>query len=443
MSSIFAPASPFTATSPVVWPLSATDAHSLRARARTLHEHVSSRRSATPHGVARALSGLSTEDGFRAVVLGAGRDELIAGLRALAAGEDAPSVVTGTPVGDSVVFLFPGQGSQWAGMALDLHEHSPVFSEAMAECAAALMPFTGWSVLDVLRGTGGAPRLEGANVVQPALFAVMVSLVRLYEACGVQPAALLGHSLGEVVCACLSNALSYEDSARVVALWSKAQARVAGRGEMVFVMLPEAQVRARLGRWAGRLGIAAVNGPQAVLVSGDADAAEELLNALLDEEIYARKANVGLAAHSPHIDEIIPTMREDLAPIQALPPKVPVYSATYGRLLDGEPMDHDHWCRNLRETVWFQRAVESALADGHRIFVEVSPHPVFAADIADTVRRSGVDAAVGETLRRGEGGAGRFLTALAEVFVRGANPDWTAVLASRPVGPAEPLPASW
>jgi acyl transferase domain-containing protein len=426
----------FGPTTPVVWPLSADDAASLRAKAAALLDHVVVNPRLPPADIGRALTRLPLEGGRRAVVIGSDEAELVAGLASLAAGEAAPGVVTGRTFAGSAVFLYSGQGSQWRGMARELMASAPGFADSVRDCSAELERFTDWSAVDLLAGSDWDVGSAGPDVVQPALFAVMVALTRLWRACGVEPAALIGHSLGEVVAAEVSGALSTTDAARVVALWSKAQATLTGKGEMVFVMLPEHEVRARLARWGDRLGVAAVNGPNAVIVSGDADAADELLGALLDEDVFARRADVGLAAHSSHVDEIVPRMRADLTPVRPRSPGLPLYSGLYGRALDGEPLDAEHWCHNLRRTVHFQQAVEAALVDGHRILVEVSPHPVLTTDVAETARSVGIDAVARETLRRDDGGLKRFLLSAAEVNVSGVLVDWDAVLAAHAGGVA-------
>ncbi|WP_158713914.1 acyltransferase domain-containing protein, partial [Streptomyces seoulensis] len=140
------------------------------------------------------------------------------------------------------VFVFPGQGSQWRGMAVGLVEVSPVFAARLGECERALVPFTGWSLLDVLRGVEGAPGLDRVDVVQPALWAVMVSLAALWRSVGVEPDAVVGHSQGEIAAAVVSGALSLEDAAKVVALRSRAIVRLAGSGGMVSVALPAGEV---------------------------------------------------------------------------------------------------------------------------------------------------------------------------------------------------------
>ncbi|WP_172388254.1 acyltransferase domain-containing protein, partial [Streptomyces sp. MNP-20] len=175
-------------------------------------------------------------------------------------------------VSGGTVFVFPGQGAQWVGMARGLLDESSVFAGLMGECEAALEPFVEWSLVEVVRGGAGAPSLERVDVVQPVLFAVMVSLARLWRVFGVVVDAVVGHSQGEIAAAVVAGGLSLEDGARVVALRSRAIAGLAGSGGMVSLALSSAEVEERLAGWGGRLSVAAVNGPAAVVVSGDTDA---------------------------------------------------------------------------------------------------------------------------------------------------------------------------
>ncbi|MDX3532756.1 acyltransferase domain-containing protein, partial [Streptomyces sp. ID05-39B] len=227
--------------------------------------------------VAATLAGRSAFE-HRAVVVGASGEELLAGLGSLARGVPAENVVSGVAGVGKTVLVFPGQGSQWDAMARELYVSAPVFRVRLEECARALSAFVEWDLLEVLLGDGddGALLLSRVDVVQPALFAVMVSLAALWQSYGLRPDAVVGHSQGEIAAACVAGALSLEDAARVVALRSRVIRVLAGRGGMVSVALPVGEVRARLLRWDGDIGIAAINGPGSTVVSGSARALDEL-----------------------------------------------------------------------------------------------------------------------------------------------------------------------
>ncbi|MFJ5920977.1 type I polyketide synthase [Kitasatospora sp. NPDC092948] len=429
---------------PLLWTLAGSGKESLAAGARGLHAYLAGRDDWSPQDIALTLARTASEGSRRAALVADGRDGFLQRLDALADGRSLPGLLEGAAGADRrVAFVFPGQGAQWPRMAVDLLDTSAVFRDRMDACAQALEPFVDWSPIDVLRDphAPGAPAGDRADVVQPLLFAVTVSLAALWRSHGVEPAAVLGHSVGEVTAAAVCGALSLDDSARVVALWSQAQATLAGRGDMVSVMAPAGEIEPRLRHWDGRLVVAAHNGPRSVIVSGDRDAAAELLADLAVDGVHARRIAVGLAAHSPHIDAIVPRMRADLAPIRPRTPQLPYYSGLTGGRLDVPVLDADYWCRNLRNPVRFHQAAEALLQDGHGVLLEVSPHTVLTSALTDCVEEYGTQAAVLGTLRRDQGGPGRFLTSLGELYVHGVTPEREALLPGPPARVRE-LPAA-
>jgi polyene macrolide polyketide synthase len=378
---------------------------------------------------------LASRCGFehRAVVLGGGREELLGGLSALVAGESVGGVVRGVASaagGSGVVFVFPGQGSQWEGMALELLERSPVFAGWMGACERALSEHVDWSLVGVLRGDRGEPGFERVDVVQPALFAVMVSLAELWRACGVRPGVVLGHSQGEIAAACVAGGLSLQDAARVVALRGRALLDLAGKGGMVSVALGVDELEGRLQRWGGRVGVAAVNGPSAVVVSGDRAALDELLSECELEGVRARAIPVDYAAHSVQVQEIREELLEGCSGIVPRGGDVPFFSTVTGDWFDTSRLDGEYWYRNLREPVRFEEATRALLANGQRAFVEASPHPVLTVGVQDSAEEDLEEAdgvVVVGSLRREQGGPERFLDSLSELWVGGVEVDWAGV----------------
>nr|WP_035796300.1 type I polyketide synthase [Kitasatospora mediocidica] len=367
----------------------------------------------------------------RAVVVGAGRGELLAGLGAVAGGVMAPGVVQGSVAGGQLAFVFPGQGSQWVGMAVELLDSSPVFAARMAECASALEAFCDWSLLDVLRGVEGAPSLERVDVVQPVLFAVMVSLARVWESLGVVPEAVVGHSQGEIAAACVAGILSLEDAARVVALRSRVIGGVlAGAGGMVSVALPVGGVRELIARWGEeRVSVAAVNGPSSVVVSGEPAALEELLAACEADGVRARRVAVDYASHSAQVEALRAELLECLAPVRPMTAKVPFLSTVTGEWVKGPELDAGYWFANLRSTVELEGAVRRLVSEGFGLFVETSAHPVLTMAVQETAEAMDREVAAIGTLRRGEGGLERLWTSVGEAWVRGVSVDWPAAFA--------------
>ncbi|MGV9885137.1 type I polyketide synthase [Streptomyces sp. NPDC003006] len=412
------------------WVISAKSPESLREQARRLHAHVSAAAPLAAVDVARSL--LTTRATFehRAVVIGRDREELLTRLAAFGRGEEAPGVVEGTAArGTRTAFVFPGQGSQWAGMATELLDSSPVFAERFGECAAALAPHIDWVPVDVLRERAGAPSLDRVDVVQPMLWAVMVSLASVWRAHGVEPSAVVGHSQGELAAAVVAGVLSTEDGARIVALRSQLIGReLAGQGGMVSLPVAEDAAEELIVPWAGRVSVATVNGPRSTVVAGEAAALDELMGVCEREGVRARRIPVDYGSHTPQVELLREALLELAAPVAPRPGDVPMYSTVTGELLGDGVADAEYWYRNLREPVRFQRTAQALADAGHGVFVEVSPHPVLTTGIEESLTDLTAGPVVVGTLRRDDGGRGRVLTALAELFVAGIPVDWTSTL---------------
>ncbi|MER5432230.1 type I polyketide synthase [Streptomyces sp. NPDC002588] len=399
---------------PLPWILSAHTEPALRAQAARLMQAADS----AVQDVGYSLATTRQAFQHRAVVLGTGSAAMRGGLAALAAGGAGPDLVQGVAdTGAQVAFVFPGQGSQWPGMASELMESSPVFRQEIEACAEALAPYVDWSLTDVL--TDGRD-LDRVDVVQPALFAMMAGLAALWRSHGVRPAAVAGHSQGEIAAAYVAGALSLQDAARVVALRSQALATLSGGGGMVSVPLPLDQVRVRAQAWGERLSIAAVNGPNAVVVSGDSEALDGLVAQCRTDGVRARRIAVDYASHSAQMEAVREQLLTVLAPVAPRPAEIPLHSTVTGEPIDTTCMDAAYWYRNLRETVRLDAVVRGLAEAGIGAFIEVSPHPVLTAAIRETAENTAV---IG-SLRRDDGGPDRFLTALAEAYVRGVEVHW-------------------
>ncbi|MFE9931034.1 acyltransferase domain-containing protein, partial [Streptomyces sp. NPDC005533] len=427
------PATPGPATAqapaPVPFLLSAKGDQALRAQAGKLLDHLRDHPGDRLVDIGCSLAVGRAHFDRRATVVAEDLAGLEQGLRALADGATDRGLVTGqSRPAARPVFVFPGQGAQWVGMAAGLLESSPVFARRMAECAAALEPLVDWSLLDVVRGVEGAPGFERVDVVQPVLWSVMVSLAEVWRSVGVEPAAVVGHSQGEIAAACVAGVLSVEDAARVVALRSRALTVLSGRGGMMSVAQPAAWVRERIGAWEGRISVAAVNGPSQTVVSGDPQALAEFLAQAKEEGARARLVDVDYASHSAHVEELEGELARILDGIEAHPGRVPVYSSLTGALLDDTGlMGAGYWYQNLRETVQFEQAVGELLAAGHHTFIEVSPHPVLTIGVQAALDEAGARGIALGTLRRDEDEAARLLLALGEAHCHGVRVDWSAV----------------
>ncbi|MFG2684442.1 beta-ketoacyl synthase N-terminal-like domain-containing protein, partial [Streptomyces sp. NPDC048392] len=411
----------------VPWILSAKSAAALRDQSARLAAHAELHPGQTPADVGCALATTRTAFDHRAVLLTPEHGDAASLLRQYASGEEpAPAeFVTGT-VHDGIgpVFVFPGQGSQWTGMAVELLDASTVFARRMDECAAALAPHLDVPLVQALRDETALERVE---VVQPALWAVMVSLAAVWESYGVRPAAIVGHSQGEIAAAVVAGALSLEDGARVVALRSRALTALAGRGGMASVTAPADDVRRAVASHDGALSVAAVNGPSHLVVSGDAAALDGLLAAYDADGVRTRRIPVDYASHSVHVEEIRAEVEKAASGLSPRPSDVPFYSTVTAGKADTTTLDAAYWYRNLRSRVRFEDTVRALLDAGFRHFVEISPHPVLTPGVERTAEDHGSDVAAVGTLRRGDAGEPRLLRSLAEAHVAGVPVDWSRV----------------
>jgi acyl transferase domain-containing protein/NADPH:quinone reductase-like Zn-dependent oxidoreductase/NADP-dependent 3-hydroxy acid dehydrogenase YdfG/acyl carrier protein len=363
----------------------------------------------------------------RAVVLAADPAGFAAGLDAVTAGQPADGVITGrVPDGGpgKIVFVFPGQGGQWAGMTAELARACPAFAERLADCAVALQPHVDWPVEQVLAGPD-VDLLERVDVVQPVLWAVMVALAAAWQSLGIEPDAVAGHSQGELAAATVAGILSLEDAARIVAVRSRALAGLAEGGGMAAVAWSPATAEERVAAHGGRVWVAAANSPGSVVLAGDRDVLAGVLAGAEGEGVRTRWLPVSYASHGPDVDQVAAGLARDLAGVTPAAGRVPFWSAVTGELADGTALDGAYWVSNLRERVRFEQVVRGLAGSGHGVFIEVSPHPVLVTAIEQTLEKAGQpDAIAAGTLRRDDGGLARLLASAAEVFTRGGPVDW-------------------
>ncbi|MFT2020398.1 SDR family NAD(P)-dependent oxidoreductase [Streptomyces sp. 796.1] len=417
----------------VPWVISGRDPQALRDQAAALTRHLARHPDLDLADVGWSLATTRAVFDHRAVVVGQDRDELLVGLEALAAGETYPGLVgPETPATGATttgpVLVFPGQGSQWVGMGAGLLEASPVFAARVAECEQALAPYVDWSLTEVLRGGVDAAELSRVDVVQPVLWAVMVSLAEVWSHQGVTPGAVVGHSQGEIAAAVVAGALTLADGAKVVALRSKALRRLAGGGAMASLALREeavVELLADLGEAAAGVSIAAVNGPGSVVVSGPPEQVRHAVTHCEESGGRARLIDVDYASHSPQVDEIADELHELLAGIQPTSTSLPFYSTVTAERIDTSELTTAYWVTNLRERVRFADAVRALLAAGHRVFIEASTHPVLTVGLQETLEESGTAGATVPTLRRDQGGPAQLVRSVGQAFTAGVAVDWT------------------
>jgi myxalamid-type polyketide synthase MxaE and MxaD len=366
-------------------------------------------------------------------VVGSTRAELVEKLRAFARG-DASTVIAGTAPGDAkkphVAFVFSGQGSQWAGMARGLMAHEPAFREAFARWDEAMRPYLGSSLTDDLMDPAREARIEDVDVVQPLLVAVQASLAATWQAWGVEPRAVVGHSLGEVAAAHVAGALDVDDAARIACVRSRLFREIQGLGAMLSVELGLNEARALLRDYPG-VSVACCNGPRSTVLSGDVEPIRAIEAAMQAKGLFCRAVKVNFAAHSHYLDRIEARYREALADIRPRPFDRRFASSVVPGLgadpSDGAKLDAGYWWKNMRETVFFVQAATALLDDGVDVLLEVSPHPVLSVPLAQLLETTDKRALVVGSLRRKAEGDATLLASAATLHAAGVPLAWDLV----------------
>ncbi|WP_432040684.1 SDR family NAD(P)-dependent oxidoreductase, partial [Streptomyces cucumeris] len=350
----------------------------------------------------------------------------LAGLGALSSGEPADSVVVGRPVGDTTAVLFTGQGAQRARMGAELAGAFPEFAAALDEVCAQLDPLVGRPVRELLtaeEGSDEAALLDSTEYTQVCLFAVEVALFRLAESLGVRPDFLIGHSVGEIVAAHVAGAMSLPDACALVVARGRLMGALPTGGAMVAVQAAESEVAESLAGFGGRLEIAAVNGPRAVVVSGDADAVEEWLPRV--EGRKTTRLRVSHAFHSPRMEPMLAEFRTVAEGIRFSEPRIPVISNVSGKQVTAELCEADYWVAHVRHAVRFADGVQTLYDLGVRRFLELGPDAVLTA-VAGQCVPTGSDAVFVSALRAKHSEATTFAAFLGTAHIAGVPVDWSA-----------------
>jgi acyl transferase domain-containing protein/acyl carrier protein len=324
-----------------------------------------------------------------------------------------------------VAFVFPGQGAQWTGMGRQLFRESAVFRDEIERCDAVMRGLVDWSLLGLFTTSDALP--ERIDVIQPALFAVSAALARQWRDWGVEPDAVVGHSMGEVASAYVAGALSLADAAEVICRRSALMNRVRGLGSMAVVDLPMEIIAARISAYGDGLSIAASNDASSTVLSGETGALQRLLADLKDEQIFCRFIKVDVASHSPSVDPIRGDLLNALLGIRPRRGAIPMYSTVRGTVEYGEALDSSYWVENLREPVMFREAVHRLIRDGFGTFIEVSPHPLLTTSIQAGLAETGREGLSLPSLKREEDERASLLATAGSLYVAGHPLDWSRV----------------
>ncbi|QNI06776.1 type I polyketide synthase [Mycobacterium kubicae] len=412
----------------LIFPISASSEDALRETAGHLADWVEAQGNDLPlSDLGYTLARRRGHRPVRTAVLGSTCAEVRDALREVANGETPyPPAVGQDDKGP--VWVFSGQGSQWAEMGKDLLANEPVFAAKIAEIEPLIAAESGFSVTEAMT----APeKVTGINRVQPTLFAMQVALAATMKAYGVNPGAVVGHSLGESAASVVAGALSLEDGVKVICRRSQLMTRISGAGAMASVELPAQQVLSELmARGINDAVVAVVASPQSTVIGGATQTVRELVAAWEERDIMAREVAVDVASHSPQVDPILDDLTEALADITALEPEVPYYSATSFDPREEPYCDAYYWADNLRHTVRFAAAVQAALQDGFRVFTELSPHPLLTHAVDQTARSLDMSAAALAAMRREQPLPHGLRELVGDLYAAGAAVDFSVLYPS-------------
>nr|WP_274532251.1 type I polyketide synthase [Ktedonobacter racemifer] len=365
----------------------------------------------------------------RLAVTSSSKSELHRKLSAFGQGEASVELLRGRHIATKkhkIAWIFPGQGSQWLGMGRDLLAQEPAFRAAIEDCDRVMRNYVDWSLLDLLQTNEDSARLDEIDVIQPTLFAIEIALAALWRSWGVEPDAVVGHSMGETAAAYIAGALSLEDAAWIICSRSKLALRQRGKGAMAAVELSLEQATALVkdNKYEERVSVAVSNSPNSTVLSGDAEAVKEILAVLEEKGIFGRLVRVDFASHSPQMD----LLREDLLSLmQRVQPRrasVPMFSTVNGTYIEGGELTAQYWVDNLRKPVLFLNATQELLEEGFDIFMEMSPHPILVGAIRQTIEQSDKPAMALASLRRDEG-RNALLTTLGTLYAHGYEVEWS------------------
>jgi acyl transferase domain-containing protein/NADPH:quinone reductase-like Zn-dependent oxidoreductase/thioesterase domain-containing protein/SAM-dependent methyltransferase/acyl carrier protein len=419
-------AEPARAARPLLLPISARDERALRAYVQGYRDRL--RQDANDTANLCAAAGARKEHhAHRLVIAGASRAELLDRMRLWLRDGQAPGTWSGRAgAARAPVFVFTGQGAQWWAMGRQLIAREPLVRRRLDDIDALLAPQTGWSLVDELAKHEDASRIDGTDVAQPALFALQVALADLWRSWGVQPAAVIGHSVGEVAAACCAGVYSLDEAVRIIFHRSRLQHTTHGQGRMLAAALSRERAAAVIAGVEG-VELAAVNGPQLVTLSGDARGLETIEQALVRDGVFARWVRIAYAFHSAQMDPLRAELIEVLTGLQPRAASVPFVSTVTGAERAGESLDASYWWDNVRDPVLFADGIAALLRAGHDTFLEIGPHPALESAIADCLAAAGAPGAVFHSLRRDADDSDELIATLADMHLHGVPLDWRAV----------------
>ena len=404
-------------------PLSAKSPEALRALAQRYADLLSAAPGPELHDVCWNAAARRTALDHRAVFVADNKIAMTDALLRYANGEHAAAEgVLRSDISPKIAFVLPGQGAQWIGMARELIAREPAFRDALQRCDKAARRFVGWSIVEQLAADPGSDDflLARIDVIQPVLVALALAYAELLRSVGVEPDAVVGHSMGEVAAAGIAGALDLDQAMQVVCARSALMRRLAGQGAMALVDLPMAEIDVRLVGLEDAVSVAASNGPRSSVISGTPEAVASVMAGLEKDGIFCRLVKVDVASHSPQMEPLAAELASALDALTPAPASVPIYSTALGRRLEGQALDASYWAGNLRRPVLFSTAVGQLAEQGVTVFIELGPHPILLPSVQQTAPAA-TTIACG---RRDEPEQAAFLTVLGSLWTAGVPIDW-------------------
>lgn len=412
-------------------PLSARSKSALYDLSRCYHEQLMDNDSSVQDMCYSATLRRSHHD-FRLALVADTRENMLLLLQNIINDETGPGITTGScsQKEQKPVFVLTGMGPQWWGMGRELFASEAVFRSTAQECDVIFKQLSGWSILDEMLADESVSRITETQIAQPANFVLQVSLVALWRSWGIEPAAVVGHSVGEVAAAYIAGVLSLADALRVSYHRSRIQKKAAGIGTMLAVGLSATEVENYLPQFQGLVSLAAANSPSSVTLAGDHNILQQFAHQMQEKEIFHRFLNVEVAYHSHTMEPLEAEMLEALAGLTIRPATIPLYSTVTGDLADAQAYDTDYWYQNIRQPVLFEKSVNALIRDEYRLFLEVGPHPVLSTSINECLITQGVSGTVLTSLRRNKPEKPTLFEALAGLYCSGSLIDWSRYYAS-------------
>ena len=363
---------------------------------------------------------------FRLALVAHDHHELVDQLEGYLQGEQRANCSSGrvSNMPPEPVFVCSGMGQQWWAMGRELLSEEPVFGQAIEEVSELFVALGGWSLLEKLTADEQSSELQGTRFGQPAIFALQVGLAALWRSWGVKPAAVLGHSAGEMAAAYIAGALSLQDAVRVAFHRSRLQHRLAGQGSMLAIGMSSEEAARLVERHPRAISIAAINGARSVTLSGDAAVLAEIDKALNAADVFSRVLQVDVPYHSPKMEQLEKELLECLHDIRPQLASTPFFSTVTGSALAGPELDASYWYQNVREPVLFSNTMGSVIESGHRVFLELGAHPILRRDIAACLSAKAVQGLTLCSLRRADRERAALLGSLGQMYTLGAEIDW-------------------